>query len=282
MNETQVLEGFWASIGHAPWPVVFGYAIVAICIGVKGMTEGKAHGKPKAWLGAVTGMLIGVGSSMALEGDWVHAIVFGVLVAGSSTGFWSMVKSTIPEFGKPSNMPPPPTVVLTGLLLLVALSSGACGARQAQVAVQTSLTGLAEGVRAGDGALVAIIPDRRDEAIADARARCAVTACPDALALYSEAMAPIDRAVDGLEVAAEGLRLAQVAMNAWVASDELPDAGPLCSALGDAVEPLAGLLDEAGVDVPAGIAGAGGVVSIICGVVARWATPSTEEVSRGE
>jgi len=114
MNETQAFESFWASIGHASWPVVVGYAIVALCIGVKGMTEGKARGQAKAWLGAVTGMLIGVGSSMALDSDWVHAIIFGVLVSGASTGFWALVKNKIPEFGKPSNQPPPlPTTTTT-------------------------------------------------------------------------------------------------------------------------------------------------------------------------
>ena len=50
----------------------------------------------KAWFGAITGMLIGVGSAMALEGDWIHGVVFGVLVGGSSTGFWSLVKSHDP------------------------------------------------------------------------------------------------------------------------------------------------------------------------------------------
>lgn len=114
MNETQVFEGLWASIGHAAWPVVIGYVLVALCIGAKGLTEGKLHGVVKAWFGATAGMLVGVGSSMALEGDWIHAVVFGVLVGGTSTGFWSMVKSTIPDIGKPSNPPGPmPTTTTT-------------------------------------------------------------------------------------------------------------------------------------------------------------------------
>jgi hypothetical protein len=113
MSETQALEGLWASIGHAPWPVVIGYAIVALCIAWKGLTEGKLHGEVKAWAGATGGMLVGVGSAMALDGDWIHAVVFGVLVGGASTGFWSMVKQTIPDIGKPSNQPPPLTTTTT-------------------------------------------------------------------------------------------------------------------------------------------------------------------------
>lgn len=110
MNETQALEGLWAAIGHAPWPVVIGYALVALCIGWKGLTEGKLHGQVKAWSGAVAGMVLGVGSAMALDSDWIHAVVFGVLVGGTSTGFWSMVKQTIPDLGKDTPVPatPPP------------------------------------------------------------------------------------------------------------------------------------------------------------------------------
>jgi len=44
-----------------------------------------------------------------LDGDWIHAVVFGVLIGGTSTGFWSMVKQTIPDIGKPSDPPGPMT-----------------------------------------------------------------------------------------------------------------------------------------------------------------------------
>lgn len=298
MNEVQALDGFWASIGHASWPVVFGYAIVALCIGIKGMTEGKAHGTPKAWIGAVTGMAIGVGSSMALEGDWVHAIVFGVLVSGSSTGFWSMVKSTIPEFGKPSNMPPPPpssssdritpketpvpkrapagpgsysSLGFAVVVALVVLLAG-CGARQAQVATQTTLTDLGRVVTAGSDAIVLAIPAARIEARDDARDRCAMGCTPaEVIGYYDESMADIDRAIDGLEVARDALHVAQGAQDTWVATGALPDTGPLCTALGEAVAPLPSLLDEAGVDLPAeqlAILGPG--VTAVCSLFATW------------
>jgi len=122
--------------------------------------------------------------------------------------------------------------------------------------------------------LLAAVPGAHDEAVADARARCAVTECADPLALYDASMAPLDRAVDGLEVAVEALRVAQAALDAWVATGQLPDTGPLCRALGDALAPLAGLLDQAGVDVPPVVAGAGPAVEAICVVVAgRRRTP---------
>jgi hypothetical protein len=276
MGETQALEGFWASIGHASWAVVLGYAMVAICIGFKGLTEGKLHGAVKSWAGAITGMLIGVGSSMALDSDWIHAVVFGVLVGGASTGFWQMVKSTIPDLGKPSSPPPAgPTVptllstLLAGVFIIWVLLGSGCAARQAQVATQTSLTGLAELVDAGDEALATAIPGLTEDAIERARDRCS-TSCPDPLALYADEVAPLDRAVDGLEVVAASLRVAQGAQDTWVSTGALPDTAPLCLALGDAVDAMPGLLDECGVDLPPGLDGAGAIVTTVCAAWAAW------------
>lgn len=160
----------------------------------------------------------------------------------------------------------------SGVVLIVALELSACGAQRAQVATQTSLTSLAEAVSAGDRALAAAVPGLSAAAIERTRARCSA-GCDDPLTIYTAEMADVDRAVDGLEVAVEALRTAQVAQDAWVASGQLPDAGPLCSALGDAVEPIAGLLDEAGVDVPEQISGVGAIVGLVCRVVARWVRP---------
>jgi hypothetical protein len=157
-----------------------------------------------------------------------------------------------------------------GLGLFLVVTLGGCGLQRAQVAVQSSLTGLAEGIDAADRALVAEIPEQRDAAIAGARTRCAVTLCQDPLVYYDEAMAPLDRAADGLEVAVEALHVAQAAQDAWVASGDLPDTDPLCEALSEGLGTVPDLLDEAGVDVPAGLSGLSGVLDMICGVVARW------------
>jgi len=263
-------------VAHRQWLVLTGALLMALVVlgrtvaaraGLTGLAD-RVVSVASAYLSDLSWMLPAAGYDY-----WPWALVAALRGTLMSGGLAELIADLIRR-----RWPP---VAVVGLLL-VALAGTGCGVTQAQVAVQTSLTGLAEGVRAGDGAIVAIIPGRRDEAIADARTRCAVTQCPDALAIYAEAMAPPDRAVDGLEVAAEALRVAQVAQDAWVASDELPDAGPLCGALGDAVAPLVGLLDEAGAEVPPGIAGAGAVVEVICGVVARWATPATVEVSNGE
>jgi hypothetical protein len=114
VNETQVFEGLWAAAGHAPWPVVIGYIIIAACIVWKGMTEGKLHGEVKTWSSVTLGMLVGVGVSMAAGGTWIHDVVFGVLIGGQSSGFWSKVKNKIPDIGKPSNPPGPmPTTTTT-------------------------------------------------------------------------------------------------------------------------------------------------------------------------
>lgn len=105
MSDQQIVEGLWNSIGHASWPVVIGYAILAICVAVKGFTEGKAHGEAKTWIGVTVAMFVGVGTTMALGSDWIHMVVMGLIVGGSSSGFWAKVKSKIPDFGKPTPVP---------------------------------------------------------------------------------------------------------------------------------------------------------------------------------
>ena len=107
MNETQALEGLWNSIGHAPWPVVIGFALAAICLLVKFFTEGKARGQAKAWLGAIVGTAFGVACSLAAGGEWRSTVVLGLFGGASSTGLLSLIKGTIPEFGKPSEPPGP-------------------------------------------------------------------------------------------------------------------------------------------------------------------------------
>ena len=240
-----------------------------------------ANGRPGKWdtiqlgirLGCVVLLTAAVVGFFCLSGKAITIEQIGlIIVAGAALAGISIAR---PGGGTGATL-------IGGSLILLTLTACGCTMTRAQVAVQTSLTGLAEGVHAADGALVAAMPTIQERAIECARDRCGYATCADATTYIGECLSRADAAVDGLEVAAEALRVAQVAQNAWVASDQLPDAGPLCEALGDAVTPLASLLDEAGVDVPPGIAGAGGVVQIICDVVARWVTPSTVEVSRGE
>jgi hypothetical protein len=155
-----------------------------------------------------------------------------------------------------------------GVVLIVALELSACGAHRAQVATQASLTGLAETLHAADSALAVAVPDLSSAAIERTRARCSA-GCDDPLDVYAAEMGDVDRAVDGLEVAAESLRVAQGAQDAWVASGLLPETGPLCEALGRAVGALPALLDECGVAVPPALASAGTVVELVCNAWAR-------------
>lgn len=100
MTDSQIIEGFWQSIGHAPWQVVIGYVILALMMALKWFTSGKAHGKAEEWISVTVAMVVGIGSALALDSDWIHALVFAALVGGSSSGFWAKVKGLVPEFGE--------------------------------------------------------------------------------------------------------------------------------------------------------------------------------------
>jgi len=51
----------------------------------------------------------------------------------------------------------------------------------------------------------------------------------------------------GVKLAQDSLDIAQGAQKVWVATGALPDTGPLCKGLSDAVEPVPRLLKDAGV-----------------------------------
>jgi len=260
------------------WQMVIALALIALVAFADGIAEEAGlTGRPLQVTSLVRGYVGGVAASLLGGVPWWVALIVGCGGVGVSRGARQLVVDGVRWLARKAGHG-----AVAGLLL-VALVGAGCGVTQAQVAVQSSLTGLAEGVHAGDSALLAAMPTIQERAIVCARERCGGYAtCADASTYLGECFAATDAAVDGLEVAAEALHVAQAAQDAWVASDQLPDAGPLCEALGDAVTPVASLLDEAGVDVPPGVSGAGGVVQIICDVVARWATPATVEVSRDE
>lgn len=111
MNETDIFNGLWESIfGGGSVPVIIGYVLLALCVVAKFFLEGKAHGKAKAWLGAVIGTVFGAAAALAAGGEWQRTTVIALLGGAASTGLLSLIKGTIPEFGKPTPVPeePPP------------------------------------------------------------------------------------------------------------------------------------------------------------------------------
>lgn len=137
----------------------------------------------------------------------------------------------------------------------VATLSG-CTVRRAQVATQTSLTSVADGVQAA----------------ADIVARSVPAAEPgEGVEAYRERAAAHYQAATAYDSSREALLALQAAQDAWVISGDLPDNWPaLCSALGDAVGHLISSIEVAGVDLPAALSVAPGAVSSACSIAASF------------
>jgi hypothetical protein len=264
MSEQDILD----LVAHRQWLLLVG-AILTMLVPFLRTVAAKAEltGTPDRVVSVIASYLQDLSWTIPLAGYdyWWAALLVSIRGPMFSGGLAELLAEGLKKLGKK------PPAVVAGVLLVLATLLGGCAVHQAQVATQTSLTALAVAVDAGDDALVAAEPEIRAAAVTCARDACGAVQCPDPTVYIEDCSADADAAVDGLEVAAEALRVAQTAQDAWVASDQLPDAGPICEALGAAINAVPGLLDEAGVDVPPGLSGAGAVVTVICGVVARWA-----------
>jgi hypothetical protein len=139
-------------------------------------------------------------------------------------------------------------IVALGLVVVGLLSSG-CGVGRAQVATQTALVAVAEGLDVADRAVVAVGQSRVDDAVLVVRSRCAA-GCSDPVQELRDELAPWYQAVGGLEAARATLEALQAAAEIWYVSDALPDSWPaLCEAVEDEVRAVLALLEIAGVDV---------------------------------
>lgn len=156
---------------------------------------------------------------------------------------------------------------------MLAVTLAGCSLSAAQRTTQTTINSAAETVNTTSAAIVSLIPEKRAEARNYALETCVNCTVVQFMEVYDTKMAPIDRAIDGLEVVHTSLDLSQTVQDAWTASGVLPDTGPLCKALGDGVGKLPPLLDECGVEniptealkvLPLG-------VTSLCSMFSRWA-----------
>lgn len=129
-----------------------------------------------------------------------------------------------------------------------------CAQRDAQIAVQASLTGLAHGLRAADEVVAETITNEEPEVFLARREQWHAV-------------------VTGLEHASGLLHVGQAALTVWVVSGRLPaeDWGPFCESIEGAVAAVLVLLDTVGVPVPQRLHDAVPMTATICVVAARWA-----------
>lgn len=101
MVEQGLLEQLLGAIGSASWPVLIGYATLVLVAVFRSITHGRFRGRAEDWASAASALVGGVGLALAAGGVWWQALAVAVLAAPSSSGFWRLVRGSIPIIGKP-------------------------------------------------------------------------------------------------------------------------------------------------------------------------------------
>lgn len=159
-----------------------------------------------------------------------------------------------------------PTMMATiSLALIVAGCSAGCTERRAQVAVQTALTAVAEGVSAADEIVAAEIPERARTATETARAE------GGDVEVYIRIMQPWYDAATAIETTASTLRTGQSAVSAWVHGGDLGSEWvPFCNDIESGIEEIIQMLGILSVDVPSALHIAADYASELCSLAQPW------------
>jgi len=164
--------------------------------------------------------------------------------------------------------------------VLLAIAAGAvlgqgCAERQAQTAVQTSLTAVAEGVSTVYDVSLEEYPAALARAREEADAWCAPrlpAECPEGFDRVQDTMAPWAALRDTLAPLSASLLVGQSAVDAWVRSGEL-DGGrwrPFCEALGEGVDRVVELVEACGLTLPEPVTALAEQGHLACTLAGAW------------
>lgn len=179
-------------------------------------------------------------------------------------------------------------------LITMSLICAGCAERQAQVAVQSSLTGLAHGVHAADEIVAERMPTAAEEArsaMLEERRVCGEAEPPDPdcpaqddmpawMSRYESRMETWNTGVTALRGVRESLYIGQAAVTAWIEAGSLPASwGTFCGSVGDGLASVLEMLEVVGVDVPPELQAASGFASRACELAGPWfhAVAGTED-----
>ncbi len=181
--------------------------------------------------------------------------------------------------------------VMPFFLVLTILCVG-CAERQAQVAVQSSLTSLAHGVQAASGIVAEQMPTAAEaarQAMLEERRNCAEADTADPrchpvgdvaawMANYESRLSVWNEGILALRGVQDSLYVAQAAVTAWVEVGSLPSSwGPFCVSIEGGVQGILTMLGGIGVDVPPVLGAASGFASEICELAGPWFASIGEE-----
>jgi len=152
------------------------------------------------------------------------------------------------------------------LMLVFVLISTGCAERQAQVAVQSSLTILATGVAQADEEVRDRISDAGNVARTKVVAERQGSNLEQMLSFYDQEMQPWTTAVERLEEVRAILQLGQVSVNMWIATGDMGDGwGRFCNVAAEQFELMfAAIRDVAEDSIPPELTNAGSIVGTVC------------------
>lgn len=177
-----------------------------------------------------------------------------------------------------------PRAIAVPAICLAILCAGCNAERDAQIAVQAALTGLAHGVHAADTALQPRYAEAADEAQEQVlEEREAALAAGDTYTVehgmerYDELIEPYEAALTALRAIRSVLYVGQGALDSWVGSGELPNAwGSFCGGIEDAVQGVLSTLASIGVEVPATVVSLSNFADTACETAGPWFHPTIE------
>jgi len=159
------------------------------------------------------------------------------------------------------------------LVLASALLASGCAAREAQVATQTALTAMAEGVNAAGQVIMEHMPAAAD----DAREHIAAQVQADGLSteeamdMYDRAMASWVASIYALEVSRDVLQTGQSGLDIWVDTGDLPESwGAFCNDIETSLLRVLDLFETLGLEPPAMLRSAARYSSEVCIVTADY------------
>lgn len=167
------------------------------------------------------------------------------------------------------------------VVFLAACSS--CAERDAQRAVQSSLTGLAHGVEAADRLVAEAWPAAAGQAreqVLSEREQDESVSVEDGMRRYDEIMDNWTTALNAMRAVREALFVGQAAFDVWLSAGSLPESwAAFCLNVEVMLVDLLDGLSAVGVDVPPPLRGAPGFAGAACEAAKPWLPLPTPENS---
>lgn len=169
-------------------------------------------------------------------------------------------------------------VAIMAMAAMATIASTGCAKRDAQRAVQVSLTGLAHGVNAADELVASAWPEAAQRAraqVVEEREASPGMTVDQGMARYDELLAKWTLALQAMRTVRQVLYTGQTAVDAWISSGRLPEQWiAFCAGVGATVANVIALLGEINVEVPVELQGAGRHASRACALAEPWLSGS--------